>query len=300
VTAIALAAEPADQITADAVVVGVAVGPDERPVLVPGSESINVALRRRLVATLISLGATGQAGECHRIATLGATAAPVVVVVGLGTPARRGQQFAPEVLRRAAGVALRSLAGAGKVAISLGASADGTVTDESVTAVAEGALLGAYSYRRYRNATLHGYLPPVRSVVVLVADPIARSTKQAVARAKVVCDAVCIVRDLVNTPPSDLHPQEFVEIATDEANRAGLAIEVLDEKALKKGGYGGIVGVGQGSVNPPRLVRLAYRHPKATKTLALVGKGITFDSDGDGGDRPAEAARQCHRLGTPR
>ncbi len=279
-TAIALAAESADQIKADAVVVGVAAGPDGRPVLVPGSDSINAALHRRLVATLINLGATGQAGECHRIATLGATTAPVVVVVGLGTPVRRGQQFAPEVLRRATGVALRSLAGAGKVAISLGADADGTITDESVTAVADGALLGAYSYRRYRNATLHGYLPPVRSVVVLVADPIQRSTKQAIARAKIVCDAVCTVRDLVNTPPSDLHPREFVEIATAEASRVGLAIEVLDEKALKKGGYGGIVGVGQGSVNPPRLMRLAYRHPKATKTIALVGKGITFDSGG--------------------
>ena len=90
-TAIALAAEPANKTKADAVVVGVAAGPDGRPVLVPGSDVINVALRRRLVAMLISLGATGQAGECHRIATLGATSAPVVVVVGLGRPPRRGQ-----------------------------------------------------------------------------------------------------------------------------------------------------------------------------------------------------------------
>ena len=279
-TSIALAADSADQIKADAVVVGVAAGPDGRPVLAPGSEAIDGALRWRLVAMLVSLGATGQAGEYHRIATLGATAAPVVVVVGLGTPARRGQQFAPEVLRRAVGVAVRSLAGTGKVAIALGGAADGSTTDESLTAVADGALLGAYSFRRYRNATLHGYLPPVRSVVLLVADPIQRSSRQAVARAKIVCDAVCAVRDLVNTPPSDLHPREFAEFATAEANRVGLEIEVLDEKALKKGGYGGIVGVGQGSVNPPRLVRLAYRHPKATKTIALVGKGITFDSGG--------------------
>ena len=171
-TVIALAAESADQIKANAVVVGVAAGPDGRPVVVPGSRPIDVALRRRLVATLVSLGATGAAGECHRIATLGATAAPVVVVVGLGT-ARRGQEFAPEVLRRAAGVALRSLAGTDKVAISLGTAGDGTISDEAASAVAEGALLGAYSYRRYRYATLHGYLPPVRSVVVLVGGPVA-------------------------------------------------------------------------------------------------------------------------------
>jgi leucyl aminopeptidase len=275
VTAIALAADSPDHVKADAVVVGVTAGSDGRPVLTAGAQPINAAMRRRLVATLVSLGAAGEAGECYRIATLGATTAPVVVVVGLGAAPTRGRQFAPEVLRRATGVAVRSLAGSGKVAISLG-----TETDEALAAVAEGALLGAYSYRRYRNASLEGHPAPVASVVVLVSDPTSRAARQVVARAKIVCEAVCTTRDLVNTPPSDLHPKEFAEIAAAEAERVGIEIEVLDEKALKRGGYGGIIGVGQGSVNPPRLVRLAYRHPKATRTLALVGKGITFDSGG--------------------
>ncbi|HTC71194.1 MAG TPA: leucyl aminopeptidase [Acidothermaceae bacterium] len=274
-TAIALAADSPDHVKADAVVVGVTAGSDGRPVLTAGAQPINAAMRRRLVATLVSLGAAGEAGECYRIATLGATTAPVVVVVGLGAAPTRGRQFAPEVLRRATGVAVRSLAGSGKVAISLG-----TETDEALAAVAEGALLGAYSYRRYRNASLEGHPAPVASVVVLVSDPTSRAARQVVARAKIVCEAVCTTRDLVNTPPSDLHPKEFAEIAAAEAERVGIEIEVLDEKALKRGGYGGIIGVGQGSVNPPRLVRLAYRHPKATRTLALVGKGITFDSGG--------------------
>jgi leucyl aminopeptidase len=275
VTAIALAADTPDHVKADAVVVGVTAGSDGRPVLTAGAQPINAAMRRRLVATLVSLGAAGEAGECHRIATLGATTAPVVVVVGLGAAPTRGRQFAPEVLRRATGVALRSLAGSGKVAISLG-----TDTDDALAAVADGALLGAYSYRRYRNASLEGHPAPVASVVVLVSDPTSRSARQVLVRARIVCEAVCTTRDLVNTPPSDLHPREFAEIAVAQAARVDLEIEVLDEKALKRGGYGGIIGVGQGSVNPPRLVRLAYRHPKATKTLALVGKGITFDSGG--------------------
>jgi len=280
VTVIALAADSPAQTKADAVVIGVAAGPDGRPVLAPGSQPIDAALRRRLIATLVSLGAAGEAGECYRIATLGATTAPIVVVVGLGESSGRGRQFAPEVLRRATGVALRSLAGTRKVAISLGTDSSPDTSDESLAAVAEGALLGAYSYRRYRQASLEGHPSPVASVVVLVADPKARTARQVLARAKIVCEAVCATRDLVNTPPSDLHPREFADIAVAEAARAGLEVEVLDEKALKKGGYGGIIGVGQGSVNPPRLVRLAYRHPKATKTLALVGKGITFDSGG--------------------
>jgi leucyl aminopeptidase len=280
VTAIALAAGAADQVDADAVVVGIGIDAAGRPVLGPGAHAIDTALGRRLLATLVSLGATGAAGECHRIATFGATVAPVVAAVGLGSTPRRGQPISAEALRRAAGVALRSLAGTRKVAIALGATRTSGATDDTVSAMAEGALLGAYSYRRYRQTSLDAHRPPVESVVVLVDDPKSPAAKQALSRAVIVCASVCKARDMVNTPPSDLHPREFADIATTEAARVGLEIEVLDEKALKKGGYGGIIGVGQGSVNPPRLVRLSYRHPKATKTLAFVGKGITFDSGG--------------------
>jgi leucyl aminopeptidase len=92
---------------------------------------------------------------------------------------------------------------------------------------------------------------------------------------------VMLTRDLVNTPPSDLHPAELAEIARAEGSKAGLTVEVLDEKALRKGGFGGILGVGQGSDAPPRLVHLTYKGGRGTKTkVALVGKGITFDSGG--------------------
>jgi leucyl aminopeptidase len=96
----------------------------------------------------------------------------------------------------------------------------------------------------------------------------------------VLADAMTLVRDLVNTSPSDLYPATFAAEAERVAGAAGLDIEVLDDKALADGGYGGLTGVGQGSVHPPRLVRLAYAHPDAAKTVVLVGKGITFDSGG--------------------
>jgi leucyl aminopeptidase len=91
-----------------------------------------------------------------------------------------------------------------------------------------------------------------------------------------------LARDLVNTPPSDLHPAELAEVARAEGSKAGLTVEVLDEKALRKGGYGGILGVGQGSSSPPRLVHLSYKGAGRGKktTVALIGKGITFDSGG--------------------
>jgi leucyl aminopeptidase len=278
VTTISLASGDAHQAKTDALVIGVAQGADGKPVLAPGSEKVNTALRRRLLATLISLGATGKAGQCHQITTFGATAAPVVVAVGLGRVPHRGQPYDAEAIRRGAGAAVRSLAGTRRIAISLPTGS--TPDDGGVRPIVEGALLGAYGYLRYRKTSLEDHRPPVESITVLVPDAKSRTAKGSLASAQIVAEAVCATRDLVNTPPSDLHPKEFAEFAASKAKEHSLDIEILDEKALKKGGYGGIIGVGQGSVNPPRLVRIGYRHPKAKTTLALVGKGITFDSGG--------------------
>jgi leucyl aminopeptidase len=96
----------------------------------------------------------------------------------------------------------------------------------------------------------------------------------------VLAAAVALVRDLVNASPSHLYPATLAAEAERVAGASGLDIEVLDENALAEGGYGGIVGVGQGSVHPPRLVRLAYTHPDAARTVVFAGKGITFDSGG--------------------
>jgi leucyl aminopeptidase len=85
---------------------------------------------------------------------------------------------------------------------------------------------------------------------------------------------------MVNTPPSDLVPAMLADVADQVAADSGLAITVLDEHALAAGGYGGILAVGQGSVHPPRLVRLEHAPEGATKSLVLAGKGITFDSGG--------------------
>jgi leucyl aminopeptidase len=148
---------------------------------------------------------------------------------------------------------------------------------EGLRAVAEGALLGAYSFTRFRVTSLADKRPPVPKVVVVTE---AAGAKAVLKRAQAVCRAVSFARDLVNTPPSHLHPAELADAAVAEAERVGVTAEVLDEKALKKGGYGGIVGVGQGSAHPPRLVHLSYAPKGAKTTVALVGKGITFDSGG--------------------
>jgi len=139
-------------------------------------------------------------------------------------------------------------------------------------AVALGALLGGYTFGRYRSE------PAAQPALTLVAS--GSHAAEAARRAEVLADAVTLARDLVNTGPSDLVPATFADRAGQIATEAGIGITVLDEQALAEGGYGGIIGVGQGSVHPPRLVRLEYTPQGASKTLVLAGKGITFDSGG--------------------
>ncbi|GII83764.1 putative cytosol aminopeptidase [Sphaerisporangium siamense] len=268
VTTVRLNALDSGSVDADALVVGINTSPaGPRPA--PGADGVDAALSGGLAATLDALGFTGKAGEIAKIPTFGALPAAVVVATGLGE-APEGDAYDLEVLRRAAGAAVRSLAGTPRAALALPAT-----TPEQAEAVALGGLLGAYDFVRYRTA--EEQKAPVGELTVLSG---ADGGEEAVARAATLAESVALVRDLVNTPPSDLPPVRFAEIAEESAAKVGLSVEVLDENALKEGGYGGIVGVGQGSVNPPRLVRLGYTHPEAATTLAFIGKGITFDSGG--------------------
>jgi leucyl aminopeptidase len=276
VTNLMLANAEIASLDVDAVVIGVTRGgADDGVGLAPGAEDVDRAFDGGLTGVLNGLGATGEQGEVTKVPTFGHLTAPIVVAVGLG--GTDPDDLDDEALRRGAGAALRSLAGSASVAVALPAT-----TDTAVTAVASGALLGNYAYLTYRTG--NGHKRPVADVTIVSA----LDDEAALKRAEVLADSVRLVRDLVNTPPSDLSPEVLAETAGRVAEESGLAIDVLDEKALVESGYGGIAGVGQGSVNPPRLVRLAYSHPEATRTVVFVGKGITFDSGGLS-LKPAEA-----------
>ena len=250
---------------ADAIIVGVAQGPDG-PVPAPGAEEVDAALGGNLAETLAALGATGKAEEVTKIASAGKLTAPLIAAVGVGSPADGSAPFDGEALRRAAGAAVRALTNGKPLRVALALPArDGAEAE----AVALGALLGGYTFGRYTGKKQD------TEVILLGGD-----TEGAAARARVLADAMTLVRDLVNTGPSDLYPATLAAEAERVAGAAGLDVEVLDEKALADGGYGGLTGVGQGSVHPPRLARVAYTNPDATKTVVLVGKGITFDSGG--------------------
>ncbi|HEY2551165.1 MAG TPA: leucyl aminopeptidase [Streptosporangiaceae bacterium] len=252
---------------ADALIIGVTETPDG-PVPAPGSEDADGALAGSLAATLAAVGATGKQDELTRIASAGRLTAPLILAVGLGK-LDNGERARSESLRRAAGAAVRALAGqrAGSVAIAL-PSADAA----DVEAVALGALLGGYAYSRYRAPK--GSTPDL--TVLTAAD----GADDAAARARALAEAMALTRDLVNTSPLQLYPETFAAEAAQVAEAHGLAVEILDDSLLTRAGYGGLIGVGQGSAHPPRLARLAYTHAEATKTVVLVGKGITFDSGG--------------------
>jgi leucyl aminopeptidase len=269
-----LSKNPLSTAKVDALVVGVG-SAGRTLVLAAGADDVDKAFKKRLVAALTAVGATGKAGEVTKVATLGATTAPVLVAVGLGERPAKGGQWSAETLRRAAGAATRQL-GVRRVATSL-ALANGGDSPADVTAVVEGAVLGSYRFARYRTENK----PVVDAVTVVVGNPRDKAVKAAFDRARAVTDAVVLCRDLVNTAPADLYPALLAQAAVDACGGVGLDVEVFDEKALKKGGFGGVLGVGQGSIHPPRVARITYSAGRSAKaTVHLVGKGITFDSGG--------------------
>ncbi|MER6169010.1 leucyl aminopeptidase [Streptomyces violaceorubidus] len=279
-TALTLSTAAAPGLRADAIVIGVAKGADG-PLVAPGAEAVDKAYDGRLAAVLETLGASGSEGEVTKLPAPSGFKAPVVVAVGLGAEPEKDAGFDPEALRRAAGAAARALAGAKKAAFALPLA---EAADAGV--VAEGVLLGAYSFDAYKESAKDGKgakgngKAPLAEAALLGGKPRDKAYKAAVERAAAVAEELNRARDLVNTPPNDLNPEAFAAVAQTAAKEHGIKVQVLDEKALVKGGYGGILGVGAGSASGPRLVKLSYTSPKAKKSLAFVGKGITYDSGG--------------------
>ncbi|MCU1688470.1 MAG: pepA [Jatrophihabitantaceae bacterium] len=267
--------DPAAAAPADVVIIG-ALSPASGLVLAPGAEAIDKAMGGRLLAGLRAVGAKGRADEVTKIPTLGLTEPPLIVVAGLGD--QDPAALDAEVVRREVGAALRALSGTARVHIAIGGTSSAPGADTALlAAIAEGALMGAYSFTIYKSSPPP---TPLRRLSIAAASPRDRLAKAALKRAQIVADAVTATRDLVNTAPNELYPQTLAERTAEMGRAAGLTVEVLDERALKRGGYGGILGVGAGSVRPPRLVRLTYAPPRAKTSVALVGKGITFDSGG--------------------
>lgn len=176
---------------------------------------------------------------------------------------------------------VREAFGAAIDAVPAGEGVAVLVPDEAADmqrAAVEGVLLGDYTV-----AAQHSEAPSPKSRTVSVLAPQHDTTLRAcIAQASVIAQAVAIARDLGNAAPSDLTPETFAQRVRTEGGELGLTVTVLDDVQLHDAGCGGILGVGRGSANPPRLVRVAHDPADARMHIALVGKGITFDSGGLG------------------
>ena len=240
-------------------------------------ESGDIALEgKKLLATLSDLGATGKTDEVIKIPG-GVT--KVLVFTGLG---ENKSTFPDEILRRAAGAAARALAGNSSATFSLPAKKAATIA-----AIAEGALLGAYSFNKFRVDSKVNRQASLKAVTIHSTLAKKAEAKEAIKSATIIGEYTCLVRDLINTPPSHLTPDSFCKEISELVKKVGgasvgLKVTVMNDSQLKSKGYGGITAVGQGSANPPRLLQISYTpvKVKAKKNYAYVGKGITFDSGG--------------------
>lgn len=247
------------EIAADILVIGVSKTADG-PVVVgtfPGLEPI--------ASALLAMGVTGAVDEVRRFGAIG-TGAASIALVGLGSG-----PTTPDSLRYAAGCATRLLTGVNSIAIAFP-----TTSNEDASAILEGAALAAYSYTTYRSSAPEPESGPATSIIVATEH----GTDAVVERATIVARAIHTVRDLVNAPPSDLYPETFADEVLALTDSLDLTVTVMADAELREGGFGGIIAVGQGSARGPRLVKVSYTPAGATKHVALVGKGITFDSGG--------------------
>ncbi|GEK81446.1 leucyl aminopeptidase [Agrococcus baldri] len=209
---------------------------------------------------LAALGVTGKREQVTRAVVEGRR----IAFVGLG------DTVTADRLREVAGAAVRALRDVPSLAISLPVA-----TDAEVQAVLEGAAMGAY---RYAHRSREDAKPAVCEIAVVAGE--AEVSAAIVQSAGIAAQAVWTTRDLANTPPNLLSPVDFAERVVAETADSSLSVVVRDEERLRREGFGGIVGVGQGSSRPPRLVTVEHAPENATRHVVLVGKGITFDSGG--------------------
>src|SRR2546425_1215283 len=219
-------------------------------------------------------------GELLTLHPMGKLAAKRVVVVGLGAQEKMNTQS----VRRASAIAARSLqhTGARQVALALHSEEWNIGLDDGVRAEVEGALLGLYTFKKYKHSDTHGNGRGVTRINLLGTHTNEALLDQAVNHGIALAEATNFARDLVNEPPNVLTPSELANRANAMARQFGLECEILDRPEMLELGMGGLLGVAQGSVEPPKFIILRYRGAAQSgeKGIALVGKGITFDTGG--------------------
>ncbi len=279
-------AAPTGVVGADVVAVPL-VKDEDGPTLGPGAAELLDELSFDVFALLEHHQASGRTGEVVEH--------PVLSVDGLSNSSLRSVLFVgvgagtPADLRKAGAALARRVKGKDTVATSLAALSD----DAGLRALVEGLVLGSFGFHRRSGGAKEQ--PVSRVVLAGVAD--AAERQQVLERGIALAGAGWMARTLALVPANEKSPAWMAERAGEVASTAGLKLKVWDEQQLARDGFGGIVGVGQASAHPPRLIRLDYTPRGAgrdTPHVVLVGKGITFDTGGLS-IKPAEAMMNMKR-----
>ncbi|MEK7516105.1 MAG: leucyl aminopeptidase [Patescibacteria group bacterium] len=240
------------------------------------------ALGGKFLKFLKDEGWKGEAGESIAFPTLGKIPAKKVIIVGLG----KEGELSLEDIRRAVGGTMKFFHGSTvrEVAVSF-CEAKGASATECAQAMAEGAVLASYQYVKYKaaEAQKHAEKGIKKLTIVLPDSRIVRPVEAGIARALLLARAAVYARDLVNEPASICTPNHLAEHAQKlaEANPKRIRVEIFDRAEAKRRGMGAFLAVAQGAAEEPYFIHLTYRPVVARrKKIALVGKGITFDSGG--------------------
>jgi leucyl aminopeptidase len=248
-----------------------------KPTLFPLTREVDHLLDG-LISSMYAHGEfKGNVGETNQIYTMGKLAARRVIVVGLGS----AEKLQSHTFRRASGSAVRfaQSKGAHRVALALGEQERGEKLAESLQAVVEGALLATYSFKKYQTLQSNG--SRIEQLKLLSRDTGSKQQQAALKQGIIFSEATNFARDLINEQPAVLTPSEMAARSVSMAQRFGLECTILERPQMEELGMGGLLAVARGSAEPPKFIILRYQGaPESAETLALVGKGVTFDSGG--------------------
>ena len=236
--------------------------------------AIEAAIRRREFR--------GKLHEWILLHTFGRLPVTRVLVIGLG----KQEEFTLDRIRSVSAEALRRLRDVGVKRVGTivhGAGVSGLEAKQAAQAVTEGALLGLYRFRKYKRAVEEGDKAIQRLTVLERDRGKIRQLEEGVRQGRILAEATISARDLVNEPGNTLTPAELAARAKKMVRGLGLTLKILERADMKRLGMGALLGVAQGSVNPPKLIVVTYkgaaRRNKRSR-LGFIGKGITFDSGG--------------------
>jgi leucyl aminopeptidase len=269
---VTVSGKPLASAAADAVVVGVYA--DDKKLREPAAR-VNTASGGALGEVLAAEKFQGKAGQVTHLHTNGRLPARRVVVVGLG---KRADTTA-ETLRRAAAAGLRRARDLGARAVAIEVLGDRLPPRRRAQAVVEGAILGTYTFDRYKREKSDKQVESLSLV-----EPDGRQRREAAEgarRGEIFARSTWLARDLINAPANDVHPTHLAKVAADIAKEAGLGLQVFERADCRKMGMGLFLGVAAGSEQPPKFIHLTYTPAgRSRKRVAVIGKGITFDSGG--------------------